>query len=154
MGPEDLDSVASGLSGLAEREWRCLDKMSSLKPAYELALHSMRGKGTKICRCASHVKPHLHRPCLVDLQAKRAAIGGALAILGLDLAKGPPPAEEGGQPFFIGGAELAVGTSYDVVHSPSQDVAPRDTARKLEESLLANAARDPVPQPAIASGED
>lgn len=48
------------------------------------AMPYMKGKGVKACRCRAHHRPHLHRPCAIDLSAKSAAVGGALTIVARD----------------------------------------------------------------------
>jgi len=45
------------------------------------ALEVMGRKATKVCRCMSHHRPHLHYPCAVDLVAKVAAVEGALTMV-------------------------------------------------------------------------
>ena len=48
------------------------------------AMPQMKGRGVKVCRCRSHHRPHLHRPCPIDLTVKHAAVGGALTIVSRD----------------------------------------------------------------------
>eukprot|EP01052_Picozoa_sp_SAG31_P021942 SAG31_NODE_1722_length_7452_cov_2.771658_3_plen_585_part_00 len=48
-----LNKVASGLAEKAANELDCVVKIPSIQKAYKLALHAMRGKGVKVCRCAS-----------------------------------------------------------------------------------------------------
>jgi hypothetical protein len=43
-------------------------------------------KGQKPCKCRSHHRPHLHAPCAIDLNAKTAAVAGALRIVRAEAA--------------------------------------------------------------------
>jgi hypothetical protein len=70
-----------------------------------------KGKGVKMCRCLSHHRPHLHRPCVIDLVIKQACLGGALAIVGRDIL-----AARNGAPLSV--EALIRGTSYDVLQPP------------------------------------
>ena len=54
-------------------------------PLINEALGLCKGKGVKLCRCLCHHRPHLHRPCVIDLVIKQACLGGALAIVGRDI---------------------------------------------------------------------
>jgi len=69
------------------------------------ALDVMGKKGTKVCKCMAHHRPHIHHPCAVDLVAKTACIEGALLIVKRDM-KGKEKTCE----------ELAEGTAY--AHCP------------------------------------
>ena len=64
-----------------------------------------------MCKCRSHHRPHLHRPCPIDCTVKRAAVGGALAIVQRDIeANGTGPIDAARLP---SAAALAEGTSYE-----------------------------------------
>lgn len=70
------------------------------------ALEVMGRKATKVCKCMSHHRPHIHHPCAVDLVAKAACVEGALLILKRDMrASGERECED-----------LAEGTQF--VHCP------------------------------------
>jgi hypothetical protein len=43
-------------------------------------------KGQKPCKCRSHHRPHLHAPCAIDLNAKTAAVSGAMKIVRREVA--------------------------------------------------------------------
>ena len=78
-------------------------------PLIEEAMGLCKGRGVRLCRCLSHHRPHLHRPCVIDLAIKQACLGGALAIVGRDIlaqraGTGAPSA-----------TELAKGTCYQVL---------------------------------------
>ena len=85
-------------------------------PLMEEAMGLCKGKGVKLCRCLSHHRPHLHRPCAIDLAIKQACLGGALAIVGRDILASRaglrPPA-----------GDLARGTCYDVLLDGGQQEA-------------------------------
>jgi hypothetical protein len=51
----------------------------------ELVASRLRGFGTKVCRCSATVKPHVHRPCKVDLAVKGKALKGLCEILRRDI---------------------------------------------------------------------
>ena len=61
------------------------------------------------CKCKSHHRPHEHYPCAVDLAAKRAAVGGAIAIVERDRRA----QRAGGANWRPSAATLAAGTQYD-----------------------------------------
>lgn len=63
-------------------------------------------KSGRPCTCKQHHRPHHHHPCAVDLVAKRAAVGGALAIVERDRR-----AQKASRP-RPHAAELAEGTQY------------------------------------------
>ena len=68
-------------------------------------LQLLKGQGVKTCRCMSHHRVHLHFPCLVDLEAKRLALGGALDIVRRDIQ-----AKKAGTD--VPDVQLAEGTAY------------------------------------------
>jgi len=49
------------------------------------ALRVMGRKATKVCKCMSHHRPHLHNPCAVDLVAKTACVEGVLTMVRRDM---------------------------------------------------------------------
>lgn len=69
-----------------------------------------------LCFCMQHVKPHLHRPCLVDLVAKRAAIGGALLILSRDIACAIDPSAQSASRSQHTISDLLAETDYEAIH--------------------------------------
>lgn len=71
------------------------------------AMPLMKGRGVKVCRCRSHHRPHLHRPCPIDMTAKRSCVGGALTIVERDLRA----AREGREP--PSPSALSEGTRYE-----------------------------------------
>jgi len=73
------------------------------------ALQVMGSKTTKICKCMSHHRPHIHYPCAIDLVAKRGAIEGALLMVKRDMK-----ARKDGQEKSC--EELAEGTMFE--HCP------------------------------------
>jgi len=81
-------------------------------PLLNFAKECVRSKKTKICKCCSHHRPHLHGLCAVDLLAKTACVQGALQIVCRDMqhALGRP----------LSCAELAAGTGLLVVHDAGQ----------------------------------
>lgn len=72
------------------------------------ALREMPYRGARQCLCRAHHRPHLHAPCAVDLQAKLAAVGGALRIV-----RRQQRAAEAGR--AAGAEEVCDGTAYSVV---------------------------------------
>lgn len=88
----------------------------SVEALNHAALPLMKGRGTKVCRCRSHHRPHLHRPCPIDLTVKRGCVGGALTIVQRDI----DGARCGTTPTL---AALADGTSYDPLDSTASRAA-------------------------------
>ena len=77
------------------------------------AMDAMPYKGQKPCKCRSHHRPHLHAPCAVDLQAKVAAVSGALKIVRGEVK------DKG-----VSASAVCEGTSYCVVVEDGRLVPP------------------------------
>jgi len=77
-------------------------------PLVMAAKASMGSKATRICKCCSHHRPHLHAPCAVDLIAKTACVTSVLEVVRRDMSHGL------GRPLSC--TELTAGTDLLVVH--------------------------------------
>ena len=70
--------------------------------------------GGRECKCAAHPRPHVHRPCPVDLAVKAACLGDGLSMIRADMASRRAARAGGGaEAGAVEAAELAAGTSYD-----------------------------------------
>lgn len=52
------------------------------------AWQAMGRRASRICKCMSHHRPHLHAPCAVDLAAKFRCVGDVLEVVRRDLRSG------------------------------------------------------------------
>jgi hypothetical protein len=114
----------------------------------DAAMPLMKGRGVKVCRCRSHHRPHLHRPCAIDMTAKRACVGGALTIVERDMKAHkeggaiPPPSalcegtryealtpEDGSA---IGGSEVKSQAAHDGIQSDAENTADCEGAKPIE----------------------
>lgn len=66
----------------------------------------MGTRSTRVCKCMSHHRPHLHAPCAVDLVTKFACVADSLTVVRRDIA----------DPCARSCADMAVGTRLEVVH--------------------------------------
>lgn len=60
-------------------------QLGPMSGVYGAAMGLCKGRGMRPCRCLSHHRPHVHRPCVVDLAIKQASVGGALSIVARDI---------------------------------------------------------------------
>lgn len=79
-------------------------------PLISAARAEMGSKVTRVCKCMSHHRPHLHAPSAVDLVTKFACVADSLIVVRRDMA----------EPCARSCAQMAAGTGLEVVHDKGQ----------------------------------